>query len=145
MNNDKQIIEIYTDGACSNNQNREVSVGGWAYRLFYMGHEKIGKGQVKNTTNIRMEMTAVIEALKAVKKNDISVYIHTDSQLVVDTIQKGWKRNKNIDLWDELDTQLARFKDVLFVKVKGHGNDFFNNLVDRLAVEMTKWLHIKKR
>ena len=138
MNNDKQIIEIYTDGACSNNQNREVSVGGWAYRLFYMGHEKIGKGQVKNTTNIRMEMTAVIEALKAVKKNDISVYIHTDSQLVVDTIQKGWKRNKNIDLWDELDTQLARFKDVLFVKVKGHGNDFFNNLVDRLAVEMTK-------
>ena len=138
MNNDKQIIEIYTDGACSNNQNREVSVGGWAYRLFYMGHEKIGKGQVKNTTNIRMEMTAVIEALKAVKKNNISVYIHTDSQLVVDTIQKGWKRNKNIDLWNELDTQLARFKDVLFVKVKGHGNDVINNLVDRLAVEMTK-------
>ena len=138
MNNDKQIIEIYTDGACSNNQNREVSVGGWAYRLFYMGHEKIGKGQVKNTSNIRMEMTAVIEALKAVKKNNISVYIHTDSQLVVDTIQKGWKRNKNIDLWNELDTQLARFKDVLFVKVKGHGNDVINNLVDRLAVEMTK-------
>jgi ribonuclease HI len=138
MNNDKQIIEIYTDGACSNNQNREVSVGGWAYRLFYMGHEKIGKGQVKNTTNIRMEMTAVIEALKAVKTTDISIHIHTDSQLVVDTIQKGWKRNKNIDLWNELDTQLARFKDVLFVKVKGHGNDFFNNLVDRLAVEMTK-------
>ena len=60
MNNDKQIIEIYTDGACSNNQNREVSVGGWAYRLFYMGHEKIGKGQVKNTTNIRMEMTLLL-------------------------------------------------------------------------------------
>ena len=138
MNNDKQIIEIYTDGACSNNQNREISVGGWAYRLFYMGHEKIGKGQVKNTTNIRMEMTAVIEALKAVKKTDISIHIHTDSQLVVDTIQKGWKRNKNIDLWNELDTQLARFKDVLFVKVKGHGNDVINNLVDRLAVEMTK-------
>ena len=62
--------------------------------------------------------------LKQLKTTDISIHIHTDSQLVVDTIQKGWKRNKNIDLWNELDTQLARFKDVLFVKVKGHGNDF---------------------
>lgn len=132
------MIKIYTDGACSNNQNRDLSVGGWAYHLSYLGAEKIGKGQVKNTTNIRMEMTAVIEALKAVKKTDISVTIHTDSQLVVDTIQKGWRRNANVDLWQELDTQLARFKDVTFVKVKGHGYDALNNLVDRLAVEMTK-------
>lgn len=137
------MIKIYTDGACSNNQNRDLSVGGWAYHLSYLGAEKIGKRQVKNTTNIRMEMTAVIEALKAVKKTDISVVIHTDSQLVVDTIQRGWKRNANIDLWHELDEQLARFKDITFVKVKGHASDVYNNLVDRLAVEMTK-LEVRK-
>ncbi|MEM0174035.1 MAG: ribonuclease H [Sulfolobaceae archaeon] len=133
-----KYIEIYTDGACSNNQNRELSVGGWAYHLSYNGLKKIGKGQVKNTTNNRMEMTAIIEALRAIKKTDISVIVKTDSQLIVDTIQKGWKRNANIDLWHELDIQLNRFKDITFVKVKGHGNDTLNNLVDRLAVEMTK-------
>lgn len=136
--NNLEIIEIYTDGACSNNQNRELSVGGWAYHLSYNGLKKIGKGQVKNTTNNRMEMTAIIEALRAIKKTDISVIVKTDSQLIVDTIQKGWKRNANIDLWHELDIQLNRFKDITFVKVKGHGNDTLNNLVDRLAVEMTK-------
>ncbi len=136
--NNLEIIEIYTDGACSNNQNRELSVGGWAYHLSYNGFKKIGKGQVKNTTNNRMEMTAIIEALRAIKKTNISVIVKTDSQLIVDTIQKGWKRNANIDLWHELDIQLNRFKDITFVKVKGHGNDTLNNLVDRLAVEMTK-------
>lgn len=100
--------------------------------------KKIGKGQVKNTTNNRMEMIAIIEALRAIKKTNISVIVKTDSQLIVNTIQKGWKRNANIDLWHELDIQLNRFKDITFVKVKGHGNDTLNNLVDRLAVEMTK-------
>lgn len=136
--NNLEIIEIYTDGACSNNQNRELSVGGWAYHLSYNGLKKIGKGQVKNTTNNRMEMTAIIEALRAIKNTDISVIVKTDSQLIVDTIQKGWKRNANIDLWHELDIQLNRFKDITFVKVKGHGDNSLNNLVDRLAVEMTK-------
>lgn len=132
------MIELYTDGACSNNQIKEKSVGGWAYILLYQDNKKIDKGQVKETTNNRMEMLAVINGLKAIKKNDIKIVVYSDSQLIVETINSGWKRKANLDLWQQLDLELLRFKDIKFQHVKGHYNNAYNNLVDRLAVEMTK-------
>lgn len=132
------ILKIYTDGACSNNQNKESAVGGWAYCLLFKGHQKTGSGQVLLTTNNRMEILAVIEALKAVKKHDLKTVIYSDSLYVINTMTLGWKKKLNNDLWDELERLLALFKDISFIKVKGHANDKYNNLVDELAVIETK-------
>jgi len=132
------MITLYTDGACSNNQVKEKSIGGWAYHLSYLSYEKTDKGRVLETTNIRMEMIAVIKGLQAIKDASKSVTVYTDSQLVVETINSGWKRKANIDLWTELDNELKRFRDIKFVHVKGHNGNKYNELVDRLAVEMTR-------
>ena len=100
-------ITIYTDGACSGNPGK----GGWAAILLYKGHRKdLSKGY-RLTTNNRMELMAVIEALKSIKNKDIPVVVYSDSQYVVDSINKGYiynwmKKNfknvKNADLWKEL-------------------------------------------
>jgi ribonuclease HI len=131
-------IIIYTDGACSNNQDQSQSIGGWAYYLEYQGKTKTNSGQELNTTNNRMEMLAVINALKALKRFDLPVAVHTDSALVCNTINLGWKRKSNLDLWDQLDQLLIKFDDLTFIKVKGHSDDRLNNLVDQLAVKATK-------
>ena len=131
-------IEIYTDGACSNNQDIDKSIGGWAYYLSYKGHVKKGAGRVVKTTNNRMEITAIINALKQMKRYDIKTLVYTDSQYVIGTVTLGWKKNKNEDLWEELFREIEKFKDIEFLKVKGHANDKLNNLVDEMAVNQTK-------
>lgn len=136
----KELVEIYTDGACSNNQNHEASIGGWAFYLSYKTHTKKGSGRVLKTTNNRMEILAIINALKQMKKYDIKTIVYTDSQYVIGTVTLGWKKNKNEDLWEELFEEISKFKDITFMKVKGHANDELNNMVDEMAVRETKEL-----
>lgn len=138
-----KFVEMYTDGACSGNP----GPGGWGTILRCNGHEKELCGGEENTTNNRMELTAVIEGL-AILKEPCKVLITSDSKYVVDGIQKGWavswKRNGwrkadkkpalNADLWDKLLTLLA-IHEVEFCWVHGHQGHPENERCDRLAVE----------
>ena len=132
---------IYTDGACSGNP----GPGGWAAILRYNGHEKERSGGEWETTNNRMELMAVISALTALKES-CEVELWTDSQYIEKAInegwlagwkRRGWKRKggelKNIELWQELDSLLARHK-VNFNWLKGHDGHEFNERCDALAV-----------
>ena len=141
----KEVI-IYTDGACSGNP----GPGGWAAILIYGAHERIITGAEQETTNNRMELTAVVESLKVLKQK-CTARVHTDSAYIANAINerwidrwlaKGWKTAnkkpvKNRDLWEALLEQMTRH-DVHFVKVKGHADDDINNRVDRLAVDAIK-------
>lgn len=135
-------VEIYTDGACSGNP----GAGGWGAVLRFGGHEKELSGGARETTNNRMELTAVIASLKALKE-PCAVTLTTDSKYVADAITKGWlagwqKKNwrlagggpvKNVDLWKELLKQLA-IHQVRFQWVKGHAGHPENERCDALAV-----------
>lgn len=134
------MIEIYTDGACSGNP----GPGGWGVLMMWNGHEKEMYGGEEETTNNRMEMMAVIEALKALKKPSV-LKLYTDSKYVMDGITKwmdGWKAKgwktaakkpvKNQDLWQEIDS-LVSMHDVEFIWVKGHAGDPGNERADELA------------
>ena len=141
-----KTVEIYTDGACSGNPGN----GGYCAILTYKGSEKIVCGSEKDTTNNRMELTAVIEGLSALKEK-CSVKLYSDSQYVVDAFNKGWlyewvKRGfktadkspvKNVDLWEKL-IKLTEFHSVEFIKVKGHADNEYNNRCDKIAVEQYK-------
>lgn len=124
------MIKLYTDGACSPNP----GLGGWGC-CFYI-NDKIEKhcGYLEDTTNNVMEITAVIRGLQEISKYTKEVEIYTDSQYVVNTMTKGWKRNKNIELWVELDSLLTKFNTVNWVWVKGHASNLYNNMCDELAV-----------
>lgn len=137
-----RYVEIYTDGACSGNPGR----GGWGAVLVHKGHEKEISGAEKETTNNRMELTAVIMALKALKE-PCSVTLTTDSKYVCDAINKKWvfswekngwrKADKkpalNIDLWKQL-IELLKKHEVEFVWVRGHNGHKYNERCDALAV-----------
>lgn len=134
-------VTIFTDGACSGNP----GVGGWAAILIFNGVEKEISGYDKQTTNNRMEMFAVIQALRALKEA-CEVEIYTDSAYVADAFLKDWilsweKNNwktsgksdvKNVDLWNALRFELKKHK-AKFVKVKGHADNIYNNRCDELA------------
>lgn len=135
-------INIYTDGACSGNP----GPGGWGAILRYGTQEKELSGGEADTTNNRMELTAVIEALAALKE-PCEVTLTSDSRYVVDAIEKGWlygwqKKNwrkaggdpvLNVDLWQRLLPLLAKHK-VKFVWIRGHAGHEENERCDRLAV-----------
>lgn len=135
-------VEIYTDGACSGNPGK----GGWGAVLVYGEKEKELSGAEKDTTNNRMELTAVIEALGALKQ-PCNVVLTTDSKYVCDAINKGWvyswKKNGwkksdkkpalNVDLWEML-LPLLEIHNVEFVWVKGHNGHPYNERCDNLAV-----------
>ncbi len=136
-----KIIEIYTDGACSGNP----GAGGWGAVLLYKEHKKEISGGQKATTNNQMELKAVIEALKILKKPS-KIIIYTDSVYVKDGITKwifNWKKNgwrsaskkpiKNIELWQELD-ELNSKHDVEYKWIKGHSGNKYNEIADQLAV-----------
>lgn len=133
-------IEIFTDGACSGNP----GPGGWAAILRSGAHEKELFGGETLTTNNRMELTAAIEGLKALKKPS-SVILHTDSRYVMEGAMKwlgGWKTRswktadrkpvKNEDLWRALDEQLTRH-DITWRWVAGHSGHIENERADLLA------------
>ena len=139
-------VEIYTDGACSGNP----GAGGWASVLLYEQHKKEIYGNAKETTNNRMELTAVIEALKALKR-PCNVTLYSDSKYVVDSVNKDWvykweannwiKSDKkpalNVDLWKEL-LALLEIHRVKFVWIKGHNGNVYNERCDELAVSAIK-------
>lgn len=135
-------LDIYTDGACNGNPGK----GGWGAVLVYKGAEKEISGAEKQTTNNRMELTAVIKALQLLKE-PCEVNLTTDSKYVCDAVNKGWvygwkkkgwiKSDKkpalNVDLWEELLEQL-KIHDVTFNWVKGHNGHPYNERCDKLAV-----------
>ena len=135
------IIELFTDGACSGNP----GPGGWAAILRSGKHERELSGGVFQTTNNRMELTAVIEGLRAIKQPS-HVSIHTDSRYVMDGARSwlnGWKARgwrtadkkpvKNEDLWRALDAEKDRHLSVAWTWVAGHSGHTENDRADRLA------------
>ncbi len=135
-----ELVEIFTDGACRGNP----GPGGWGALLRYRGHERRLRGAVAATTNNRMELTAVINALQALQRPSC-VRVTTDSQYVRNGITQwiaNWKRRgwrtaankpvKNEDLWRTLDT-LATAHQVEWKWVRGHSGHAENELADRLA------------
>ena len=136
-----KTVTLYTDGACSGNP----GPGGWGAILEYNGVKKELSGGEKSTTNNRMELTAAIEGLRAIKY-PCEVTLTSDSKYLVDAIEKNWlvswkKKNwkkadgkpvLNIDLWQALDAELARHT-VSFVWVKGHEGHPYNERCDALA------------
>lgn len=132
------MIEIYTDGAASGNP----GPGGYGVILRSGNHYKELSGGFRLTTNNRMELLAVIEGLKAIKKPGQQVTIYSDSKYVVDSIekkwvfgwvQKGFKDKKNKDLWLQY-LALHKIHQVKFVWIKGHNEHPENERCDRLAV-----------
>ncbi len=132
-------IKIYTDGACSGNHLKE-NKGGYGAIIFKPGEEPLTlNGGYKNTTNNRMELKAVIEALKKVSSSS-SVIIYSDSEYVVKGITerigkwiKKGKIEKNGDLWIELYRIVKKYDDIEFEHVEGHKDNEGNNEADRLA------------
>ena len=135
-------LTIYTDGACSGNPGK----GGWGAILIYAKEKKYISGSKQLTTNNQMELTATIEALKAILKPS-NIALYTDSQYVKNGItswifnwkKNGWKTaNKkpvaNKDLWIELE-KYVDFHSVNWFWVKGHSGDHYNEIADELAVK----------
>ena len=145
-------ITIYTDGACSGNP----GPGGWGAILLFKDMKKELSGGKPNTTNNIMEMTAVIEALKALKK-PCNVNLYSDSAYVVNAFLQhwidGWQRNnwktsdkkdvKNKELWLEL-INLTKIHNITFHKVKGHADNELNNRCDELARNAIKELRVSE-
>lgn len=144
-----KIVTLYTDGACSGNP----GPGGWGAILEYQGHELEISGGEANTTNNRMELTAVIAGLKRLKEPCI-VQLYSDSKYVIDALDKGWaagwrkrgwiKSDKkpalNPDLWEVL-LDLAAKHQLCCHWVKGHAENPKNNRCDEMAV--AEWKKIK--
>lgn len=140
----RQAVDIYTDGACSGNP----GPGGYGTVLLGGGKRLELAGGFRRTTNNRMELYAIIAGLKALKKNDLDITVHSDSKYIVERMLDGaarrWKANgwmrdrkhraKNVDLWDGL-LALCDRHEVAFVWVPGHDGNAENERCDELAVE----------
>ena len=141
MKKEMKTVEIYTDGACSCNP----GPGGWGAVLIYNGKEKRLSGFEDNTTNNRMELLAVIQALNKLKE-PCNVILYSDSAYVVNAFEQNWiedwqirnwrtagkKEVKNIDLWQKL-LEYTKTHNITFNKVKGHSTNLYNNICDSLA------------
>jgi ribonuclease HI len=142
----KKNVIMYTDGACSGNP----GPGGYAAILIYGENIKEVSGFENDTTNNRMEITAVIKGLEMLKE-PCDIQIYSDSSYVVDSVEKGWlfawsKKNwiksdkkpvKNIELWTQM-IKYLNIHNIKFIKVKGHSDNEYNNRCDKLAVEAYK-------
>ena len=141
-----KTVTLYTDGACSGNP----GPGGWGAILEYQGHEKELSGGESSTTNNRLDLTAVIKGLQALKENCV-VELYSDSKYVIDALEKGWalswqkkgwiKSDKkpalNPDLWEIL-LELTAKHEMHYHWVKGHAENPKNNRCDELAVSESK-------
>ena len=139
-------VTLYTDGACSGNPGK----GGWGAVLLFGTFEKQLSGMSESTTNNQMELTAVIEGLKALKE-PCEVMVYSDSAYVVNAFNsnwiEGWQKNNwknskkepvaNRELWEEL-IELTKVHSVTFNKVKGHAGDKYNEICDTLATAFNR-------
>ncbi len=135
-------VTLYTDGACSGNPGK----GGWGAILIYNEYKKEMSGGDRETTNNKMELTAAIEGLSALKEK-CRVTLYSDSKYLIDGIIKGWARNwrakgwkksdgkpaLNVDLWEKI-LELDDYHEIEYVWVKGHAGNEYNERCDRLAV-----------
>jgi ribonuclease HI len=140
MKDDK--IHIYTDGSCIGNP----GPGGWGAIILHDEKEHDLKGGNKDTTNNRMEMTAIIHALKWLRQDkniptekldEAKITIHSDSNLIVQTLNQRWKRKANTDLWAEMD-KVRAWLNIKWVWVKAHADNHYNNKVDEIALKEAK-------
>ncbi len=147
-----RILRIYTDGGCAGNQKNE-NLGGWGAILEFGSASRELYGAEKNTTNNRMEMTALLEALRAVKKENQEIHVFSDSSYLMDCFRKkwyvSWQKNgwktaskkpvENQDLWKALlpYTDIHR---MTFYRVKGHVNlNSSSTDTDKLYAKFTEW------
>ena len=135
-------VTLYTDGACSGNPGK----GGWGAVLIYKEYKKEMSGGERETTNNRMELTAAIEGLSALKE-PCRVKLYSDSKYLIDGITKGWARGwrekgwkksdgkpaLNVELWEKV-LELDEYHEIEYVWVKGHAGNPYNERCDRLAV-----------
>ena len=137
-------VHIYTDGACSGNPGK----GGYGIVMEWVGkpYKKEFSAGYRRTTNNRMELLAVIEALEKLKSDKFNVMVFSDSKYVVDAVEKKWvfgwenkgfKNKKNIDLWKRF-LKIYRKHNVTFQWVKGHNDHVQNERCDVLAVEASQ-------
>lgn len=137
-------IEIYTDGSCLGNP----GPGGWGVLILGKNNIQLSGGE-KQTTNNRMEMTAIIKALEWLHNKSgltkeqlrsVRILIHSDSNLLISTLNLGWKRKANLDLWAQIDKLRAwlpvgkTWLNINWVWVKAHATNKHNNQVDKLAL-----------
>lgn len=146
------VLRIYTDGGCAGNQSK-TNFGGWGAVLEYGPHQKELHGGAKDTTNNLMEMTALLEAFKAIKKSGQTIEVFSDSSYLMDCFRKkwyvnwqknGWKTSKkepveHREIWEQLISYLD-VHNISFYRVKGHVNlnsksTDFNKLYDKF----TEW------
>lgn len=138
------MITVYTDGACSGNP----GPGGWGTIIINQGEEQVLSGYEANTTNNRMELTAVIKGLNSLKNTAQPVTLYTDSQYIVNANNQHWLDNwqvkgwmnaskkpvANRDLWEQIIALNAKYHPT-YVWVKGHSSNEYNNRCDALAVQ----------
>lgn len=143
-----QKVAVYTDGSCHKNP----GPGGWACVLLatfseingqktdgkMLGIRRISGYGGANSTNNIMELTAVSEALKALKKKDRNTVIFTDSKYVIGVLSQGWKAKKNTNLIAAIRRQISEFSHLTFQYTKAHNGDAWNEECDRLANEAIK-------
>lgn len=132
-------VVIYTDGAYSSIRNQ----GGVGIIVLNEDKKVLEYSNMyKRTTNNQMELGAIIIALRLIKKPCKSILIYTDSQYVIGCATLGWKRKKNVKLWQEFDNQYSRVKElcpiITFKHVKGHNGNKWNDYVDNLAVKASQ-------
>jgi ribonuclease HI len=143
----QQKIIIYTDGAARGNP----GPGGYGIVMMYGSHKKEMAAGFRLTTNNRMELMAVLVALETIKKNELPVHIFSDSQYVINSVQKGWLNTwiktgfkggkKNKDLWTRY-YQLSKKFNISFTWVKGHASNQYNNRCDELATAAADGKHL---
>ncbi len=140
-------IEVHTDGASRDNgkkdeNDKSLSRGGWAYKIIEKSGEEVLRtvmagGNEKGTTNNRMEMTAILAAMRMISEKSVPVRLHSDSEIVIKGLTGEYKRSSNEDLWEQLMAEKEKFSDITFEWEKGHIEDNPDNAeVDKLATEM---------
>lgn len=149
------LIEVHTDGASRENGKKDedgksLSRGGWAYKITEKNGEEVLRtvmagGNEEGTTNNRMEMTAILAAMRMINEKSVPVKLHSDSEIVVKGLNGEYKRNSNEDLWEQLMAEKEKFSDITFEWEKGHIEDNPDNAdVDCLATEMADRLKQEK-
>ena len=123
------MIDIYTDGSCLGNP----GPGGWGAIVVNNGAKRVLSGSDPNTTNNRMEMAAAIGGLEAIPKGS-SAIVFSDSSYLVNTMTRNWRRRKNLDLWEKIDSLVAERR-VQWRWIKSHAGHPLNEEADSIAVQ----------